>query len=154
MSPVPSPVPLRRTLSRVLFSPTGLLFAFVVLLITTCPGARGEMGFDDLLAVEVGASSADITALDVPVAPTPAPRVIGRSTRFDRPKASSLRSPTGVERGERAAAGAEPFRDVRSPLPLLKDPIFDDAASNPLSGIRPMTGPAVGIEPRLTAASR
>ncbi len=41
MSPIPSPVPFRRTALRTLFSPMGLFVGFVVLLISTCPGARG-----------------------------------------------------------------------------------------------------------------
>lgn len=150
MSPVPSPVPLRRKLSRFLFSPTGLLFAFVVLLITTCPGARGEGGFDQLLAMEIGASAADITAVPVSVAAAPAPRVIGRSTRFDRP-----RVPTAVEGSERATAGGDSLRDDRLPvLPLLNDPLFDDAAGNPPPRIRPMIGPTVGVQPQQVKAAR
>ena len=41
MSPIPAPAPLRRAILRVVFSPAGLLCGFVLLLIATCPGARG-----------------------------------------------------------------------------------------------------------------
>lgn len=154
MSPIPSPVPLRRTVARLLFSPTGLLFAFVVLLLTTCPGARGQSGFDQLLAMEVGAMATDITTIAVPVAPSSTPRVIGRSTRFDRPRESAAQAPAAVERGARAGAGADPLRDARLSIPLLDDSLFDEAAGNLPPRIRPMTGPAVGIEPRLPNAAR
>ena len=41
MSPVPLPRRVRSTILRMMFSRTGLLCGFVVLVIFTCPGARG-----------------------------------------------------------------------------------------------------------------
>jgi hypothetical protein len=155
MSPLPSPTPLRRTVLRMLFSPGSLLFGFVVLIITMCPGARGEESFG-LLALNAGLSSpaaVDITTLDVPVAPARSAPVIGRSTRFDRVPSSTARSATPAERSSAAPAvrDTESFRHSRSALPLLTDPLLNDSAS---ARISPMTGPAVGVRPKLPISKR
>lgn len=161
MSPIPSPTPLRRTLARLLFSPAGLLFGFVVLLITTCPGARGE-GSLGMLAENNGglfsSSAIELAKYDsIRVNPTHQPSAaIGRSTRLDRVPTSSARSATPMERGAAAPApvDAEAFRHSRSTLPLLVDPMLDETARASSAGIRPMTGPAVGIRPKLPTAAR
>ena len=153
MSPVPSSFPLRRKVSQFLFSPTGLLVGFVVLLIATCPNARGEL-MNNMFAMNGGLPTADLTNLSVPVAPAAAPRVIGRSTKFDGPQASSLRPATPSERGERTSTATGPFRHSRSPLPLLVDPILEEGSQASAGRISPMTGPTVGIRPRLPNPAR
>lgn len=157
MSPIPSPAPLRRRLARVLFSPASLLFGFVVLIIVTCPGARGDGGLG-LLAVSDGlrtSAAVDFTNLDLPVTPA-RPAVMARSTRFDRTPTSTARSATPVERGAAApvAGSADAFRHSRAALPLLVDPLLDATPQSPSAAIQPMTGPAVGIRPKLPTARR
>lgn len=155
MSPIPSPAPLRRTVARILFSPAALLFGFVVLLITTCPGARGESSFGPLMGTEAfrAPAVAELPNINVPVVPVARPSaVIGRSTRFDRVPSSSARSATLTERNAAApaAADSEAFRHSRLAMPLL----VADPARAPAANINPMTGPAVGIRPKLPAAKR
>lgn len=150
MSPIPSPVPLRRRLARILFSPAGLLCGFVVLLIVACPGARGDGSLGLIPAGhKTFTASADALRLDLPkpVVPAarPTDRPIGRSTRFDRVPPSAARSATPSERAAGPAA-SEAFRHSRSTLPLLVDPLLADAPRISAS-VRPMTGPPVGIAP-------
>lgn len=158
MSPLPSPTPLRRALLRALFSPIGLLCGFVVLIIVTCPGARGDEAISVLLSngglnATTRPVSLDALAAAGPVAPS---RVVGRSTRFDRVPVSSARSKTPAERaaetGARPATGGtdDSTLSPRSPLPLLGDALTDRPSS---AGIVPMTGPAVGIRPKMPTAS-
>ena len=153
MSPIPSPTPLRRRLARVLFSPAGLLFGFVVLLIVTCPGARGEGSLGLLSEGASGLSTgSSLMSLDlvVPATKPAAPRSIGRSTRFDRTAPSSIRSATPAER---PADSADTFRHIRSATPLLVDPLLADAPQVSAT-IRPMTGPPVGIRSRYPGEKR
>ena len=155
MSPLPCPTPLRRAILRKLFSPAGLLLGFVVFIITTCPGARGDDAVS-LLAASGGfvpRVGIDATTLDAVVTPVRPATVAARSTRFDRALPSSTRSSTPTGR-VRVAPGptSEIFTNSRSTLPLQTDPLLDDAAA-PAAGLRPMTGPAVGIRPKLPAAT-
>jgi len=155
MSPLPSPVPLRRAILRMLFSPASLLLGFVVFIITTCPGARGEDAVS-LLVTNGGLmprAGADVTTLDVAVIPTRPAVLAARSTRFDRVPASSARSSTPAERVRLAPAPTgEIFTNSRSTLPLLTDPLLD--AASPSASLSPMTGPAVGIRSQLPSALR
>ncbi len=155
MSPLPSPSPLRRAFVRALFSPAGLLFGFVVLLIVTCPGARGE-GFSASLALNGGlAATADLPALDVPVAPANRSTTsFARSTRFDRAPVSSARTATPVERKAQASAiDTEAFSRSRAAVPLLVDPLLDEISSG-RPAISPMIGPAVGVQPKPRVSRR
>lgn len=155
MSPLPSPVPLRRAILRMLFSPASLLLGFVVFIITTCPGARGEDAMSLLVAngglvPQVGSN---VATIDVAVIPTRPAVLPVRSTRFDRVPASSARSSTPAERVRLTPASTgEIFTNSRSTLPLLTDPLLDDAS--PSASLRPMTGPAVGIRSPLPSAAR
>lgn len=152
MSPIPSPTPLRRRLARLLFSPVGLLCGFVVLLIATCPGARGDDG--------LGLLSADLTAFagvaDVSVQPVAAPakamvsKPFARSTRFDRTTPSSARSATPAER----AAAKDALPHTRKAVPLLVDPLLTDSPQASAGDLRPMTGPPVGIRSRFPGEKR
>lgn len=156
MSPVPSPMPLGRSLARILFSPPSLLVGFVVLLIGTCPGARGEGTgtlIPDGLATFVSGQNAlanlDLSAPAV-IAPTPARLpvrpTIRESSRLDRLKPTAVRSAAPQER-----PGAEPdsFKHSRAALPLLVEPLLAEGKAAQASGLRPMTGPPVGIRPKL-----
>lgn len=160
MSPIPSPTPLRRTIARLLFSPAALLLGFVVLLITTCPGARGEGAIGLLIANDgmLTSASSDFAKLDMAITPVRVPAsVSARSTRFDRAPASSARSATPAERSAatRAVGGeSDALRHSRSTVPLLVDPLLDDVSSAPAARITPMTGPAVGIRPKLPTGVR
>lgn len=131
MSPLPSPTPLRRALLRVVFSPAGLLFGFVVLLLVTCPGARGEVPSSGLgtFSSSYGSSALpDITNLQVTI------------SRRDRPTSSVARSATPSERATSARPVYEGLqdRDARSAAVRLV----------------PMSGPAVGVKPATRAAVR
>lgn len=156
MSPIPSPTPLRRRFVRALFSPAGLLFGFVLLIIVTCPGARGE-GALGLLSVGDGlqaSAAVGIMDLNLPVAPA-RPVMVARSTRFDRPPSSTGRSATQAERRVAPVGDApDAFRHSRSALPLLVDPLLDTTPRAPAAAIKPMTGPAVGIRPTLPTGTR
>lgn len=149
MSPIPSPTPLRRAVARILFSPAGLLFGFVVLLIATCPNARGDSSFGALLALGGGSSSTDLARLDVPVAPATA-----TSARAAKPFRSSWRSPTPAERGERYPTSSEASEGPLAAVPLLTDPLLEGKATPPTAHISPMTGPTVGIRPKLPTGLR
>ena len=157
MSPLPSPTPVRTALLRMIFSPTGLLLGFVVLIIATCPGARSEESLS-LFAANDGlrSSAVELSRFDMPVAPSRPSPVIGRSTRFDPAPVSSARSATPMERGLRTpgTVEAETFRHSRTTLPLLVDPLSGDRDQAASANISPMTGPAVGIRPRLPVAGR
>jgi len=130
MSPLPSPTPLRRTFAKIVFSPSGLLFAFVVLVIVACPGARAADGVrssaastDPLFMLAKQGMNPDADVFVPPVRPrmtTP----IGRSGRLDAVAPTKARSATPAERGEPAAK-------VSSVT------------------LRPMIGPPVGIRSRL-----
>lgn len=159
MSPLPSPTPVRSAILRMVFSPTGLLLGFVVLLIVTCPGARGEESLGLLVTNDgLRSSAVDLSNFDVPVPPSRPTPVIGRSSRYDRVPVSSARSATPLERGlrdrEPRAVDAESFRHSRAALPLLVDPLTGDAARAPSAKLNPMTGPAVGIRPQTPVAGR
>lgn len=152
MSPIPSPTPLRRKLSRLLFSPAGLLFGFVLLLIATCPGARGDDAATAASSRRTGfAAGTDLPTFDLtkPLAAPPATRPFARSTRFDRGAASAARA-VGTE--NRTGASIDTFRHSRAVLPLLVDPVIDAAARGATTSLAPMSGPAVGIRPRLPIA--
>ena len=129
MSPVPSPTPLRRTFAKIVFSPTGLLFAFVVLVVVTCPGARAADGLrtaastDPLLMLAKQGMNLDADVFVPPVKPrmtTP----IGRTGRLDAVAPTKARSAMPAERGEPAAKVSS-------------------------VSLRPMIGPPVGIRSRL-----
>lgn len=160
MSPLPSPIPLRHRLARLLSSPASLLFGFVVLLILTCPGARGGGGEalglvpagSTVFAAQPDLASLDLTAPDLAKvqAKPAASRPLGRSTRFDRVTPSTARSATPAER---PANPAESFRHTRSAVPLLVDPLLADAPRVSPT-IRPMTGPPVGIRSRYPGEKR
>lgn len=157
MSPIPCPTPLRRTILRLVFSPMGLLCGFVVLLIATCPGARGDQAISLLLAnggLQAGSSPASLDGLVVPPSP-----VNVHSARFDRTPISSARSKTPAER----AADAAPARPLgehddlshsRAALPLLVEPLTPSLNRPETAAIVPMTGPTVGIRSRLPAIGR
>lgn len=143
MSPLPNPAPVRHAILRTLFSPTGLLLCFVVLVIFTCPGARGEDAMRLLTMNDVRQSSViDLNGLDVDVSPA-------RPERFGRETTSAARSPTPSERSLRGGStvAAKPAFLARSPLPLIADPMLEKAAGVPAGTIKPMTGPAVGVLP-------
>lgn len=159
MSPLPSPTPVRSAILRVIFSPMTLLLGFVVFVIATCPGARGEESLGLLMKNDgLRSSTLDLSSFDVPVAPNRPTAVIGQSTRLDRAPVSSARSATPMERGLRHrdpdSVDAESFRHSRAALPLLVDPLTAGAARAPSAKINPMTGPAVGIRPKTPVAGR
>ena len=151
MSPIPSPTPLRRKLGRLLFSPAGLLFGFVLLLIATCPGARG----DDAEAASSRrtgfAAGTDLPTFDLtkPLTAPPAARPFARSTRFDRGAASATRP---VQTEDRSGNSFDSFRHSRAVLPLLVDPVIDAAARGAATSLAPMSGPAVGIRRKVPSA--
>lgn len=151
MSPIPSPTPLRRTLCRLLFSPAGLLFGFVLLLIATCPGARGDEEAVASAKRTGFAAGTDLPTFDLtkPLAAPPAARPFARSTRFDRGAASPARP---VRTEDRSGGSFDSFRHSRAVLPLLVDPVIDAAARGATTSLTPMSGPAVGIRPRLPIA--
>lgn len=157
MSPIPSPTPIRRTVLRMLFSPAGLLFGFVVLLIATCPGARGGDAMD--LLVENGGlpSFNDPTLARLEsLAAHPAP-ALGPSSRVDRIPMSGARFATPAEQQARLSGMGEsqPLRHSRATLPLLFDPLpGEESAPMASSAIRPMTGPAVGVPRQLPTSRR
>ena len=158
MSPLPSPTPMRRTFLRILFSPAGLLCGFVVLLITTCPGARGDdtMGLLAATGGLHGSTGGDLTSLDALLGST------GGSAEIGRVPAASLRSPLPTERG---AVGREPrpsilsredvFPHSRIAIPMLVAPLPGDANTTPASAaLAPRTGPAVGVPRKLPVSFR
>jgi hypothetical protein len=151
MSPIPSPTPLRRRLSRLLFSPAGLLFGFVLLLIATCPGARGDEAAGSARRTGFAAGT-DLPTFDLtkPLAAPPAARPFARSTKFDR-RATSATRPVRIE--DRTGGSSDTFRHSRSVLPLLVDPVIDAAARGATTSLTPMSGPAVGIRPKLPAGN-
>ena len=162
MSPLPSPRPIRQKILRAMFSPIGLLCGFVVLLIATCPGARGEGALGLLAASEFAAvSGADVLSLDKEsrhlVASSAAPRGVV-APRSSARSATPAERRTGVSSahlpGRPAASGSELFRHTRSALPLLVDPVTTGADLAPSASIRPMVGPAVGIRTKLPATLR
>lgn len=143
MSPVPGPLPLRHRLTRLLFSPAGLLCGFVFLLIATCPGARGDdpsailsanfatFGFaSDVSVPPVSASSKAVTS-----------KPFGRSTRFDREWSSSNRGSAPAER----IAAKDALPHTRTVVPLLIDPPLTDSPRTSTSNPTPMTGEPVGV---------
>jgi hypothetical protein len=156
MSPVPEQIPRRISFARVLCSPPSLLLGFVVLLIVTCPGARGEgvvtlipdglatfvSGANTLEDLDVSASAvAATTPARLPVRP-----MIRESSRLDRLKPKAARSAAPRERSE---AATDSFTHSRAALPLLVDPLLAEGKPAQASGLRPMTGPPVGIRPKL-----
>lgn len=152
MSPLPSPTPLRRKFTRVLFSPAGLLFGFLVLLITTCPGARGDGSAAANPSRRTGfAAGTQLPSFDLtkPLPAQPAARPFARSTRFDRSATSPV---SATPPASRPGAPADQFRHSRAVLPLLVDPVLDAAAGDSATSLTPMTGPAVGIRPTLRSA--
>lgn len=159
MSPLPSPTPVRNAIVRMIFSPIGLLCGFVVLLITTCPGARGE----DSLGLFAGtdglrSSVVDLSRLDVAPATSRPAAVLGRSARPDHAPVSLARSATPSERQLRVRGGAadDTGSTTGSPsvLPPLVNQLTSEAAQAPAVSIRPMTGPAVGIRSKLPGSGR
>ncbi|MFM9011069.1 MAG: hypothetical protein ACKON8_09420 [Planctomycetota bacterium] len=143
MSPVPGPLPLRHRLTRLLFSPAGLLCGFVFLLIATCPGARGEDA-SGILSANFGTFA---FASDVNVPPVSAAakavtsKPFGRSTRFDRERMSSARVAAPVDR----VATKDALPHTRKVVPLLIDPSLTDSPRMPAPGPTPMTGQPVGV---------
>lgn len=161
MSPLPSPTPLRRSIARVMFSPLGLLFGFVVLIMITCPGARGDDAISSLLAnggLEAGRHPANLADLPV-VATRTTWRSTDRSTTRDRAPISAARSKTPAERALESARNplVDPSADgVEEPatLPLVSDPLAIGGTRASAAALVPMTGPAVGIRPRLPRTGR
>ena len=150
MSPIPSPTPLRRVFARLLFSPAGLLCGFVVLLVLTCPGARGAEGTKPISPHSaIFGSSATVVNLGFqPTAAAPtARRAIGRSTRFDRVPEARAKVAPAAQRGPGVEAAA---RQSPTDLPLFVDSLLGAEAAKSESDIRPMTGPPVGISPILS----
>lgn len=153
MSPLPSPSPLRRSIARIVFSPAGLLFGFVAMVIVACPGARGSepvLLTAENKAVLAGGSKSIRFILMENTPMNPKPRVIGRSKRFDglAPAAGSATAPAAGPAGS-----ADALRNVKAVLPLLVDPLLTDTPRVSAS-VRPMTGPSVGIQPRLPGGNR
>ncbi|MFM9059495.1 MAG: hypothetical protein ACKOSQ_10290 [Planctomycetaceae bacterium] len=159
MSPLPSPTPVRNVIVRLVFSPIGLLCGFVVLLITTCPSARGEDSFGSFGTHDgLRSSVVDLSRIEVaPPAARPVP-AIGRSTRFDRAPASLARSATPMERQLRdrgaAPVDATAVAGAAAPVSPLVNPLTNDASSAPAVSLTPMTGPAVGIRPQVPRPGR
>lgn len=161
MSPLPSPTPIRRAFLRVVFSPVGLLCGFVVLLLVTCPGARGDDAISQLLAnggLTAGSRPANLDSLAA-VQSRPSAALV-RSTRIDRAPISGARSRTPAERAAatgsvREVGDTDGFRHSSSALPLLGDPLRETDGAGPASaGIVPMTGPAVGVRQKSRGSSR
>lgn len=149
MSPIPSPTPLRRVFARLLFSPASLLFGFVVLIVVTCPGARGDEGAGSISSRDpvFGSSAAVLNLGFKATASAPAPRkAIGRSTRFDRAPAAATSGAPAAQRGSTARGAAG---DSQTALPLFVDSLLGAGAARPAVDIRPMTGPPVGIRTSL-----
>lgn len=164
MSPLPSPSPLRNAILRTVFSPMGLFFGFVVLIMVMCPGARSDDAISLLLSnggMESRRGLVDVDALEA--VPSPAiSRTIGRSTRSGRAPISSARSKTPSERAAESAALSQAPRQSRalplqhspSTLPILADPVTTDRAVDAPAAIVPMSGPAVGIRERASRYGR
>ncbi|MFM8792883.1 MAG: hypothetical protein ACKON8_09435, partial [Planctomycetota bacterium] len=141
MSPLPSPSPLRRSIARIVFSPAGLLFGFLAIVIVACPGARSsepEQITARTKAVLAGGSNSARFILMTPTPVNPKPRVIGRSRRFDGIAPASVPA-TGPE------GSADALRNVKAILPLLVDPLLTDAPRVSAANSTPMTGQPVGI---------
>lgn len=154
MSPLPNPAPTRYALLRVLCSPTSLLLYFVVIVIVTCPGARGDNALHMLSPSQFFQSPiADLSRLEMQETATRSAPVVPRPTSFDRATVSLPRSPTPSERGGRIGVSEAPARPAglaRSALPLLSDPAIEPSARAASTGtIRPMTGPTVGVSSRV-----
>jgi len=143
MSPVPGPLPLRHRLTRLLFSPAGLLCGFVFLLIATCPGARG----DDASAILSANFATFGFASDVSVPPVSATadslasKPFGRSTRFDREWTAAARVTAPVDR----VAATDALPHTRKVVPLLVDPSLTDSPRMSAPSPTPMTGQPVGV---------
>jgi len=145
MSPLPSPAPLRRSIARILFSPAGLLFGFLAIVIVACPGARSSepvLITANTKAVLAGGSGSTRFILMQNTPLTLKPRVIGRSRRFDgiAPAAGSATAPA-----DGPAGSADALRNVKTILPLLVDPLLTDAPRVSEATPTPMTGQPVGI---------
>ena len=158
MSPIPNPPPLGRSVARFVFSPAGLLFGFVALLIVTCPGARGDSSLglitDGAAAFSGGGSELDGLRLSVPPQAARAlPRPVARPTGGDSSRLQLLkpRALRTAAPGERSG-GDDLLTQSLSATPLLVDPLLKDPPKSAAAGIRPMTGPTVGIRPKLPAA--
>jgi len=137
MSPLPSPAPLRRSIARILFSPAGLLFGFLAIVIVACPGARSSepvLITANTKAVLAGGSGSTRFILMQNTPMNPKPRVIGRSSRFD-----------GIAPAAGPAGSADALRNVKTILPLLVDPLLTDAPRVSEATPTPMTGQPVGI---------
>lgn len=146
MSPLPSPSPLRRSIARILFSPAGLLFGFLAIVIAACPGARSSepvLITANTKAVLAGSSGSAGFILTAPMPLNSKPRVVGRSRRFD-----------GIAPATVPAAGpagsADALRNVKTILPLLVDPLLTDTPRVSAATPTPMTGQPVGIATRLS----
>lgn len=144
MSPLPSPSPLRRSIARILFSPAGLLFGFLAIVIAACPGARSSepvLITANTKAVLAGGSGSAGFILTAPMPLNSKPRVVGRSRRFDgiAPASGSATAPTAGPAGS-----ADALRNVKTILPLLVDPLLTDTPRVSAATPTPMIGQPVG----------
>lgn len=147
MSPLPSPSPLRRSIARILFSPAGLLFGFLAIVIAACPGARSSepvLITPNTKAVLAGGSNSTRFILMQNTPMSPKPRVIGRSRRFDGI------APATTDPAAGPVGSADALRNVKTVLPLLVDPLLTDTPRVSAANPTPMTGQPVGIATRFS----
>lgn len=138
MSPLPNPTPIRHAILRIVFSPAALLCGFIVLVISTCPGARGETAIE-MLAANGGLSAQAGNAAD------------------DRGIPSAVRLGTSAGRGPQSSilAPEEMFPHSRSAVPLLVAPLPGEVTRGPSASlVMPMKGPAVGVPRKLPVSYR
>jgi hypothetical protein len=138
MSPLPNPTPIRRTILRIVFSPAALLCGFIVLVISTCPGARGDT------AIEMLAASGGLSA-----------RAGGAEADRGLPSAGHVRTSVGRGLHSSILTREDMFPRSRSTLPLLVAPLPGDVSHSPSAApITPMKGPAVGVPRKLPVSHR
>lgn len=161
MSPLPSPAPLRRSILKVMFSPLGLFCGFVLIIMATCPGARGDEAFSMLLAnggLQSTKQPADLDQFQ-PVVTRPVAGVADRPILRERAPISAARSKTPAERARESARGpvggaSESVQHTPSALPLFADPIAAGGERGSSASLVPMTGPAVGVRRQLPRSGR
>lgn len=143
-----NPANTRRSVLRLICSPGGLAVGFVVLLVATCPGSRGDGAVELFLSQDGGLSgpmaSASSTSIAVDPLTAAATAPVHRfadsgSQPFGRSKTPSERAKVDVP----ATGGRiDMFRRMRGTLPMLVAPL--PGMTGLSTNLEPMTGASVG----------
>jgi len=138
-------------------SKVGMFLGLVILVIATCPGARGEglSGLDSLPLAIVGESFALAPEVDADWLQSTAStttRDIASKMRSGAAEKSDRQVASAAAKNDLATAQQELFPHSSQALPMLVGPALSFDASS--SALRPMVGAAVGVRTWASRTSR